>query len=170
MKPISYTWIGIIIAVCFWFFDSAVHFFFYEEHQFEWVPSEFNEFWMRSTIIVLIIAMGIFAQSSTQKRLRIEREKLELQKKLNDVLQAKLEAQKKQTELTKETVLQMYDTVNNSLNNLLLLKLEAESSLPHEALNTESLEKFDELLHETSLKIRKLGESAMKKSSHQAGE
>ena len=43
------------IALIFWFFDASVHHFIYGERQFEFIPSDFNELWMRLLIVVLIV-------------------------------------------------------------------------------------------------------------------
>jgi hypothetical protein len=160
-----YALIGLTVALFFWFFDSAVHFFVYGEAEFEWLPTEFNELWMRTTIVTLIVALGIFAQRSTAKLLHIEHEKLALQEKLTVALQIQLEQQQKQAELTKETVLQMHDIINNFLNNLLLFKIEAEES---NSISPESLELFDNLIQKAAENVRKLGEEAMVKSNTEA--
>ena len=159
-KP-RYAIYSIIVATCFWFFDSVVHYFFYGESEFEWIPSEFNELWMRSTIIFLILSLGAYAQHSTRKMIEAEHAKLLLQEQLNQALQNELDLQHAQAEVTRETVMQMHDIINNFLNNLLLFKMEAEDS---KSISTESLKLFDHIVQEASTKIRDLGENAMEKS------
>ena len=55
------------MALTFWFFDSLIHHFLYNEPQFELVPEDFNELWMRSVIVLLIMIFGIFADYFTNK-------------------------------------------------------------------------------------------------------
>ena len=61
----QFTAISISIAVLFWFSDSLVHYFGYSEQAFEIFPSDFNELWMRCVIVVLIVALGVFADHRT---------------------------------------------------------------------------------------------------------
>ena len=49
------------VALLSWFFDSFIHYFWYGEVEFEIIPSDANELWMRSTIILLLAAFGLFA-------------------------------------------------------------------------------------------------------------
>jgi len=157
-----YIIIAVIISICFWFFDSAVHFMFYDEPEFEWIPTEFNELWMRTTIIVLLLSMGFYAHLSTQKLLRIEHEKLQLEHQLNEALRNELELHKVQEEQTRETVLRMHDIINNFLNNLQIFRIEAENS---NLLSKESQHLFDELIHQAAANVREIGEDAMSRSS-----
>ena len=49
------------VALLSWFFDSFIHYFWYGEVEFEIIPSDANELWMRSTIFLLLAAFGLFA-------------------------------------------------------------------------------------------------------------
>jgi signal transduction histidine kinase len=49
------------VALMSWFFDSFIHYFWYGELEFEIIPSDANELWMRSTIFLLLAAFGLFA-------------------------------------------------------------------------------------------------------------
>ena len=49
------------VALLSWFFDSFIHYFWYGELEFEIIPADGNELWMRSTIFVLLVAFGLFA-------------------------------------------------------------------------------------------------------------
>lgn len=160
----KYSILAIIVASLFWVFDSSVHYLAYGEPEFEWIPGEFNELWMRVTIVILIVCMGIYAQLSANRLLRIEREKLELQKQLNNSLEHRLQLQEKQSELTREAVLDMHNILNNFLNNLILFKLEAQDS---KAISDESLKLFDRIIQETATEVRVAGEKAVAKSTHQ---
>ena len=61
MKKRLFTIASVVMALTFWFFDSLIHHFIYNEPQFELVPEDFNELWMRSVIVLLIMLFGIFA-------------------------------------------------------------------------------------------------------------
>ncbi len=50
-----------------------------------------NELWMRCFIVLLIIAMSIYTHISQTKKLKIEREKLQLQEQLLDEQYSKME-------------------------------------------------------------------------------
>jgi hypothetical protein len=62
-----FTIASIVMALTFWFFDSLIHHFLYKEPQFELVPEDFNELWMRSAIVLLIMLFGVFADYFTNK-------------------------------------------------------------------------------------------------------
>ncbi len=67
MRKQIFTIAAFALALGFWFFDSAVHYFVYEEPEFEFVPSDFNELWMRIVIVSLIVLFGIFADYFSRK-------------------------------------------------------------------------------------------------------
>jgi len=69
MKKNKYSITAFTIAVVFWFLDSTIHYFVYGEPQFEFMPDDFNELWMRSLIVLLIISFGIYADYSTRRLL-----------------------------------------------------------------------------------------------------
>ncbi len=55
------TWVvllSIILALAFWFGDSCIHFFLYGEPVFQIIPQDINELWMRTTIVILLVAFG----------------------------------------------------------------------------------------------------------------
>ncbi len=58
---------AIPIALSFWFLDSAIHYFWYNELEFEIIPSDSNELWMRTAIFILLSAFGLFADFSSRK-------------------------------------------------------------------------------------------------------
>jgi len=157
-----YALITLSVAVFFWLFDSLVHLLFYGEAEFEFIPTEFNELWMRTTIFLLIIAMGIYAELSVKRLMRAEEEKFQLEKRLNESLHNELKLQQQQIEITKETVLNMQNIINNFLNNLLLFQNEAKEK---NALSDDSLEQLDRMVQETAASIQQLGEKAIDKAS-----
>lgn len=82
--------LSILISLSYWFFDSAIHYFWYGELEFEIIPSDFNELWMRSAIFILLLAFGVFADYKTSKIIKAYKKKEELQKRLEDALSKKL--------------------------------------------------------------------------------
>lgn len=62
------------IAFVFWFLDASIHYFIYGEPQFEFIPDDFNELWMRTVIVLLLIFFGVYADSSTKKLLIKEKQ------------------------------------------------------------------------------------------------
>lgn len=87
IKKRPYTIAAIIIAIGFWFFDTSVHYFFYNEEKFEFIPSDANEFWMRSTIAILIILFGTYIDYST-KKLLLKEKQLEANRIYNSMMSA----------------------------------------------------------------------------------
>lgn len=105
---------ALLLAIGFWFFDSLVHFFIYGEPNFEVIPTEFNELWMRTAIFVLLVFFGIFADYFTNNI--ASREKLlELTGVYNDLLHSNL------------------DVLSNQLDQLKLFRTEARQSKDFDA-------------------------------------
>lgn len=105
---------AIMLSLCFWFFDSFVHFFIYGEPEFEFFPNDINELWMRSAIVVLLSLFGIFADYFTNN-ISSRDKLLELTGVYNDLLHANLEV------------------LSNQLDQLKLFKLEAQQSKDFDA-------------------------------------
>ena len=88
--------ISLLFIVAYWMFDSAMHYFVYNEIIFEFIPSDNDELWMRSFIVFLLISFAIFADSHARKIAEKEQEKMEVyismlnanQHILNNFLQA----------------------------------------------------------------------------------
>lgn len=76
--------IAILLALSYWFFDSTIHYFLYGELEFEVIPSAFNELWMRSTILILLVAFGIFADYHANEVKAQEAEKYAIYKTMLD--------------------------------------------------------------------------------------
>src|SRR5210317_669694 len=98
---------AVLLATGFWFFDSFVHYFAYGEPEFEIVPGEFNELWMRTLIIALIVSFGVFADYFTNN-ISSRDKLLELTRVYNDLLHANL------------------DVLNSQIGQMKLFKLEAQ--------------------------------------------
>ncbi len=67
----SYKYVSIagLIAALFWMADSLIHRFIYEGKGFELIPTDFNEYWMRILIVILIIGFGIYVDYSIKMRI-----------------------------------------------------------------------------------------------------
>ena len=90
--------IAILVALLSWFFDSFMHYFVYGELEFEIIPSDFDELWMRSTIFLLLIAFGLFADYQSKKAI----EKSRFYSRAESIARAK-----KQWELVVDTLPQL---------------------------------------------------------------
>ena len=88
---------AIPVAFLSWFFDSFVHYFWYSE-EFEIIPSDGNELWMRSTIFVLLVAFGLFADYKSRTSITESIRKLQV---------ANIFRAKKQWELVIDTLPQL---------------------------------------------------------------
>lgn len=146
MKNKHFFLIGSIpFALSYWFFDSAVHYFGYGEFEFEIIPSEFNELWMRVMIFVLLVSFGIFADYHTNKMAKINAEKY-------DVYKAMLNANN--------------HILNNFLQKMYIFKLEADDS---KDFDKELLNHYNIIIQETKTAINNLqGLDAPSKSKIEA--
>lgn len=70
-----FTKVAIPFALSYWLFDSLIHYLVYGEFEFELVPSDFNELWMRCIIVILLIIFGVFADYHTNKIIKKDLEK-----------------------------------------------------------------------------------------------
>jgi hypothetical protein len=61
VKIKAFTIAATVMALLFWTLEAAIHFYLFDEPQFEIFPTETNELWMRSVIVVLIVCLGISA-------------------------------------------------------------------------------------------------------------
>ena len=61
MKIKAFTIAATGMALLFWVLEAAIHYYLFGEPQFEIFPTETNELWMRSFIVVLIVCLGISA-------------------------------------------------------------------------------------------------------------
>lgn len=77
---------ALIIAIFYWFLDSSIHYFLYGEWEFEVIPSDFNELWMRTAIFVLISGYGFFVDYSFRKMRKLQEEQRKTQDELENAL------------------------------------------------------------------------------------
>ena len=124
--------ISIPLALAYWFFDSIVHYLGYGELQFEIIPSDFNEFWMRSVIFILLLAFGVFADYHTNKIIKKDAEK-------HDVYMAMLGVTR--------------HILSNFLKNILLFRSDTEDS---KAFNIDIIKIYDQVMDDTITQIRDL--------------
>ena len=109
MKKNIFTILGLFIGLAFWLIDSVIHYFIYNELEFEFIPQDGNELWMRMVIVLLLFVFGIFADSYSQK-LAIEEKQSEALGIYNSMLGA------------------THHILNNLLNQTQLIKVEALKS------------------------------------------
>ena len=124
-KNIS-TVIAILVAIVFWFFDSAVHFFGYGEAEFEIYPSDFNELWMRCVIVALVVTIGVLADRQRKADRR-------------DVYETMLGAS--------------HHILNNFLQKMMRIRQEAETSRD---FDKDILKLYDQIIDETTAQLKEL--------------
>lgn len=83
--------IGGLISIVFWVLESLIHLELYMADSIELLPTDINELWMRSLIVVLIMVMSIYAHFSQTRELKIERDKSQLKEQLLDEQYNKME-------------------------------------------------------------------------------
>lgn len=126
--------IGLSVALLFWFFDSAVHYYVYGETAFEIIPDDLNELWMRVMIVILVVSFGIFADHFS-KKLIIKEKELKAARIYNSMLYA------------------THHILNNLLNQMQLVKLEAQES---KDFNQDIIKYYDNAINEAKDLIDKL--------------
>lgn len=133
MNNSSYTFKAAIVSVIYWLIDSMLHKFIYLEDEFEFIPSEIDELWMRTVIVLLLVCFGIYADRHTKIMVKKEQEK-------RIVFNA--------------TIASTQHILNNLLNQMLLFKIEADNSRIFDAktngLFTQSIEEGKELVEKLS--------------------
>ena len=126
--------VAFFIAFVFWFFDASIHYFVYREPQFELIPDDYNELWMRVVIVLLIILFGVFADYFSRKLL---------------ITQKQLEASRIYSSMINAT----HHILNNLLNQMQFFKLEAQKS---KDFDQEALTLYDNAINEASELIERL--------------
>ena len=117
---------SILIAALFWIADVAVHYFAYGDPELEFMPSDINELWMRSVIVILMVSGGAFADY----RNRIDS---------HDVYRAMLNAS--------------HHILRNFLQKMLLFREAAENS---KDFDQDVLAAYDEMIRETVAQLKNL--------------
>ncbi|UCB55535.1 MAG: hypothetical protein JSW45_03120 [Thiotrichales bacterium] len=109
LKKKLFTIAAIVVAALFWFFDASIHYFIYGEPEFEYVPSDINELWMRLVIVGLLLLFGLFADYFTN-RIMLKEKQMEVVYVYNAMLHAN------------------HHILNNVINQMKLFKMEAMRS------------------------------------------
>lgn len=82
-------WVGVGTAAAFWLLEAAIHTWGFGEGS-GWthnvLPRNANEWWMRGLAVLLIIALGAYADRASSALLRSERERQVIQGRLDDTL------------------------------------------------------------------------------------
>lgn len=136
MRSNKYTIAAVIIASTFWFFDAAIHYFVYGEPQFQAIPGDFNELWMRVVIVLLLITIGVYADITSRKLINKEKQ---------------LEAIRVYTSMVGAS----RHILNNLLNQMQLVKMEAVNSRD---FDQEFIKCYDDAFDEAKELIKKLSE------------
>lgn len=134
MKKYKFTVASFFIAMVFWFFDAAIHYFIYKEDQFELIPDDFNELWMRIVIILLLILFGIYTDYFSKKMLNTEKQ---------------LEAAR----IYKSMINATHHVLNNHLQQMEYFKIQA---LKSKDFDKETINEFDSTIADTLELINKL--------------
>jgi len=77
--------LAILLALGSWIFDSMIHYFLYGESEFEIIPSDHNDLWMRSSLFILLTFFGFFADITSSKIIRIN----DIKNRAENILRAK---------------------------------------------------------------------------------
>jgi len=134
MKRRIFTIVCLVISFVFWFSDAALHFFIYGEPEFEIIPTDINELWMRSVIVVLLIVFGVLSDSYS-RRLVFEEKQSEAINIYNSMLNAS------------------HHILNNLLNQMQIVKLEA---LKSKEFNQDVIREYDIAFNDAVELIKKL--------------
>lgn len=84
-KP-KYLLLGLGLAVAYWLFDSSVHYLAFHDERLEFFPSDANELWMRSLVVLLVASFGVYTEFSVRRLQRLSAEKAILAMDLEDAL------------------------------------------------------------------------------------
>lgn len=124
--------IAILLACSYWFFDSFIHYFVFNEPEFEIIPSDFNELWMRLAILVLLVLLGVFADYHVDQINSKEEEKIAVYKAMLDASN---------------------HILRNYLTKMQVFRLEAERC---EDFNKEALKLYDAMIDDTVRQLQNL--------------
>jgi len=122
----------VIFSLIFWLSDSLIHRFIYKEETFELVPTDVNELWMRTLIIVLLIIIGLVGDSRA--------------KRIDDTERAK-------REIFLATVSSTQHVLNNLLNQMQLVFLDASKT---HKLSDETRKLLEQSIKESKEQVDKL--------------
>jgi len=124
--------IAVIVASLFWLLKSLIHWYIFAEVEFQLLPTDANEFWMRVIIFLLIIAVGVLADNRAARNDAVEKEK---------------------REIFDATVSSSQHVVNNLLNQVQVLFLDLDND---NRLSDEGREHLEESIREGKDQIARL--------------
>lgn len=124
--------IAVIVASLFWALKSLIHWYIFAEVEFQLLPTDANEFWMRVIIFLLIIAVGVLADNRAARNDAVEKEK---------------------REIFDATVSSSQHVVNNLLNQVQVLFLDLDND---NRLSDEGREHLEESIREGKDQIARL--------------
>ena len=124
--------VAIPLALSYWVLECIIHYFGYGELEFELIPSDFDELWMRIVIVILLVSFGIYADKHTKSILDKEKEK-------RIVFEA--------------TVRSTHHILNNILNQMQYYKIVAAKNM---AFDDETNELYENTITEGKELIKKL--------------
>ena len=133
MKKHNYLLKALGISVAYWLLDSGIHWLATSE-EFELLPHEHNELWMRLMIISLLLAFGAYADYKTNQLIAKEKEK---------------------HRVFKATVYSTQHILNNLLNQLQLIKITLEES---NTLTDEVSQTINHILESGTEQVNKLSQ------------
>lgn len=67
MRNHFYLIFATLIALSFWLLESIVHYFGFDEMEFIFLPSDNNELWMRTALVILLVSFGFYADRTSKK-------------------------------------------------------------------------------------------------------
>ena len=124
--------LAIPLALLYWVLECIIHYFGYGELEFELIPSDFDEIWMRIVIVILLVSFGIYADKHTKSILDKEKEK-------RIVFEA--------------TVRSTHHILNNILNEMQYYKIIADNNM---AFDDETNKLYENTITEGKELIKKL--------------
>ncbi len=136
MKNRVFTIIACIIAFLIWSAESALHYFVYNEPQFEFFPDAAHELVMRSVIVILIVLFGIFADSFSRNML-VKQQQTEAARIYRSMLSA------------------THHILNNLLHQMELFKMEALNS---KDFDQDIIKLYDQVVNEASDLVKRLSD------------
>lgn len=105
VKKRQFVFIAFVVAVIYWFLESLIHHLIFDETEFEIIPGDMNELWMRTVIVLLIILYGIYVALSIDKIMHKQLEVVHMYSSITDT---------------------SHHILNNLVNQMKLFKLEAK--------------------------------------------
>jgi hypothetical protein len=132
LKKNNYTIVAMLTSIIYWSFDSLLHKLIFDKGDYEIIPSDINELWMRILIVILLIGFGIYADRHTKMLLEKENEK---------------------RAIYLATVSSTQHIVNNLLNQMQYFKLVADQT---QAFNEETTEMYLNAMKEGKALVEKL--------------